>query len=55
MATSSFNKHFVVKDSKTAAVLCKSLANPCKVSVRNIRIDSSSKKGAKLLKQSLSN
>lgn len=50
MATSSFNKHFVVKSAKASAVLSHCLANPKKVSAYPVnKMDS--EKGVKLLKQ----
>lgn len=45
MATSSFDKHFVIRDSAVAEKLHKSLKNPNTIKVRNRNLDNETKKG----------
>ena len=53
MATSSFNKHFVIKDSTKIKALHKSLATTHKVEVKPRDINAESKQGSSLLKRYL--
>lgn len=54
MATASFEKSFVVKDSDSIAQVKKDLANPIKVVIKQRDYKADKKKGLTLLAQQLS-
>lgn len=54
MATASFDKSFVVKDSDSIAQIKKDIANPIKIVVKPRDYKADKKKGLRLLAQQLS-
>jgi hypothetical protein len=55
MATTSFDKSFVVRDSESIRQIHKDLENPRKVVIQKRDYEADAKKGIELLAQQLSN